>query len=110
MSKSAEQHGNDSVAFTHASRVTGQSQTDTADISTTALAEQSQNPGQAGKASTSISKDYGGNDASGEDLDRRLDQADFGSTREIGKTSTEERGMVVGADQDIHNMAAAKQP
>lgn len=102
----ADQQGTDSS--THASHVTGESQTNSADIGQTTLAEQSQNPGQAGKASSSISKDYGAN-AEG-NLDQRLDQAEFASTREIGKTSSEEHGMVVGADQDVSELAAGKQP
>lgn len=67
----------------------------------TTLAEQSQNPNQAGAASTSISKDVG--DApSGEDLKKRMDaidaEGDGGGAAKVG-----EKG-------DAHGKAAERQP
>lgn len=68
---------------------------------TNQLSEQSQNPSQAGTASTSISKDVG--DApEGKDLKDRMEKIDSaGGTGEAVK---------VGSGEDEHEKAAQRQP
>lgn len=68
----------------------------------TTLAEQSQNPGQAGAASTSVSKDIGDAPTGGE-LKGRLDTIDASTSEGGGATK-------VGGEGDQHEKAAERQP
>lgn len=88
---------------------------DHANTEKTILSEQSQNPSQAGSASTSISKDVGANlsqetSSSGGGLDARLDKADMANASDLGKSTTQDYGMKVGSEDDAHEKAAGKQP
>lgn len=82
---------------------------------TTQLAEQSQNPSQAGQNSASMSKDVGRNlseetGSSGGGLDERLDQVDSASSKISGASKAEENSLKIGAEGDGHDLAASKQP
>lgn len=92
---------------------------DHANTASTVLNEQSQNPAQAGKASTSVSKDVGqnmGQETSGADagggLDARLDQADMARPGEFAGAKAEDNSVKVGTEGgvDAHEAAAGKQP
>ena len=78
---------------------------ETTDTETTQLAEQSQNPSQAGQDSASISKDVGRNfseetGSSGGGLDKRLDQANSASSKVSGASKAEENALKIGAEGD----------
>ena len=88
---------------------------ETTNTETTQLAEQSQNPSQAGKASTSISRDVGKNMSQetgthGGGLDARLDQADITNSRDLGENKKADNSLKIGAEGDAHDLAASKQP
>lgn len=94
---------------------------DHANTASTVLNEQSQNPSQAGSASTSMSKDVGKNmgqetSSAGGGLDARMDQADMARTGDFGAAKGEERGVAMkvgregGGNVDAHEAAAGKQP
>lgn len=88
---------------------------ETTNTEKTTLAEQSQNPSQAGKNSTSISKDVGKNMSgetatSGGGLDERLDQADIANSKDLGANKSAENELKIGAEGDAHELAASKQP
>lgn len=88
---------------------------ETTNTETTQLAEQSQNPSQAGKSSASISKDIGQNmseetGTSGGGLDTRLDQADIANSKDLGTSKSADNDSKIGAEGDAHDSAASKQP
>ena len=88
---------------------------ETTNTERTALAEQSQNPSQAGKDSASVSKDIGRNmsgetSTSGGGLDARLDQADIANDKDLGASKSADNELKIGAEGDAHDLAASKQP
>lgn len=88
---------------------------ETTNTETTQLAEQSQNPSQAGKDSTTISKDIGKNmseetSTSGGGLDARLDEADIAKGSDLGASKSADNELKIGAEGDAHDLAASKQP
>lgn len=75
---------------------------------TNTISEQSQNPSQAGSASTSISKDVG--DApTGSDLKDRMDEIEKSTSIGGGAMKVGEEGQGVG-DGGEHGKAAERQP
>lgn len=92
---------------------------DHTNVETTHIAEQAQNPNQAGSASASISKDVGRNmsqdtDLSGGGLAERMHQVNASRPKAFGKEKSGEfaGAMRIGIEegQDAHEEAAGKQP